>query len=152
MASRFPAVKVSRRHASVEVREILACPHPDAASESASCRLPEHECERWLQGPRPVKPKRPCAAKLDVTFLMDCWFFSRNEPFVARASTSETEDQSMMGKFVKVERQVGLPFPSPVNEYIKFTCKRHQVSHGAIGNVTCVSAIRKRIRDIRCLM
>ncbi|KAF6323333.1 potassium voltage-gated channel subfamily Q member 3 [Rhinolophus ferrumequinum] len=29
-----------------------------------------------------------------------------NEPFVARASTSETEDQSMMGKFVKVERQV----------------------------------------------
>ncbi|ELK11649.1 Potassium voltage-gated channel subfamily KQT member 3 [Pteropus alecto] len=31
---------------------------------------------------------------------------TRNEPFVARASTSETEDQSMMGKFVKVERQV----------------------------------------------
>ncbi|XP_045143893.1 potassium voltage-gated channel subfamily KQT member 3, partial [Echinops telfairi] len=30
----------------------------------------------------------------------------RNEPYVARASTSETEDQSMMGKFVKVERQV----------------------------------------------
>uniref|UniRef100_A0A8C5K2F0 Potassium voltage-gated channel, subfamily Q, member 3 n=1 Tax=Jaculus jaculus TaxID=51337 RepID=A0A8C5K2F0_JACJA len=30
----------------------------------------------------------------------------RNEPFVARTSTSETEDQSMMGKFVKVERQV----------------------------------------------
>ncbi|XP_052016756.1 potassium voltage-gated channel subfamily KQT member 3 [Apodemus sylvaticus] len=29
----------------------------------------------------------------------------RNEPFVARAAT-ETEDQSMMGKFVKVERQV----------------------------------------------
>ncbi|EPY77818.1 potassium voltage-gated channel subfamily KQT member 3 isoform 2 [Camelus ferus] len=31
---------------------------------------------------------------------------SRNEPYVARPSTSETEDQSMMGKFVKVERQV----------------------------------------------
>ncbi|XP_057647611.1 potassium voltage-gated channel subfamily KQT member 3 [Chionomys nivalis] len=30
----------------------------------------------------------------------------RNEPYVARAATSETEDQSMMGKFVKVERQV----------------------------------------------
>ncbi|XP_028356185.1 potassium voltage-gated channel subfamily KQT member 3 isoform X2 [Physeter macrocephalus] len=30
----------------------------------------------------------------------------RNEPYVARPSTSETEDQSMMGKFVKVERQV----------------------------------------------
>ncbi|XP_016071476.1 PREDICTED: potassium voltage-gated channel subfamily KQT member 3 [Miniopterus natalensis] len=30
----------------------------------------------------------------------------RNEPYVARASTSEMEDQSMMGKFVKVERQV----------------------------------------------
>ncbi|XP_076412101.1 potassium voltage-gated channel subfamily KQT member 3 isoform X2 [Peromyscus maniculatus bairdii] len=29
-----------------------------------------------------------------------------NEPYVARAATSETEDQSMMGKFVKVERQV----------------------------------------------
>ncbi|XP_076412102.1 potassium voltage-gated channel subfamily KQT member 3 isoform X3 [Peromyscus maniculatus bairdii] len=31
---------------------------------------------------------------------------TRNEPYVARAATSETEDQSMMGKFVKVERQV----------------------------------------------
>ncbi|XP_005872860.1 PREDICTED: potassium voltage-gated channel subfamily KQT member 3 [Myotis brandtii] len=30
----------------------------------------------------------------------------RNEPYLARASTSEMEDQSMMGKFVKVERQV----------------------------------------------
>ncbi|XP_025778773.1 potassium voltage-gated channel subfamily KQT member 3 [Puma concolor] len=30
----------------------------------------------------------------------------RNEPYVARTSTSEIEDQSMMGKFVKVERQV----------------------------------------------
>ncbi|XP_004679643.1 PREDICTED: potassium voltage-gated channel subfamily KQT member 3, partial [Condylura cristata] len=30
----------------------------------------------------------------------------RNEPYVARPSTSEMEDQSMMGKFVKVERQV----------------------------------------------
>ncbi|XP_073855570.1 potassium voltage-gated channel subfamily KQT member 3 isoform X2 [Macaca fascicularis] len=30
----------------------------------------------------------------------------RNEPYVARPSTSEIEDQSMMGKFVKVERQV----------------------------------------------
>uniref|UniRef100_A0A2K6GDZ0 Potassium voltage-gated channel subfamily Q member 3 n=1 Tax=Propithecus coquereli TaxID=379532 RepID=A0A2K6GDZ0_PROCO len=35
-----------------------------------------------------------------------CWLFLRNEPYVARASTSEIEDQSMMGKFVKVERQV----------------------------------------------
>ncbi|KFO97219.1 Potassium voltage-gated channel subfamily KQT member 3, partial [Calypte anna] len=30
----------------------------------------------------------------------------RNEPYVAKASTTDTEDQSMMGKFVKVERQV----------------------------------------------
>ncbi|NXM86655.1 KCNQ3 protein, partial [Oenanthe oenanthe] len=30
----------------------------------------------------------------------------RNEPYVAKASTADTEDQSMMGKFVKVERQV----------------------------------------------
>ncbi|XP_060057204.1 potassium voltage-gated channel subfamily KQT member 3 [Erinaceus europaeus] len=30
----------------------------------------------------------------------------RHEPYAARASTSEIEDQSMMGKFVKVERQV----------------------------------------------
>lgn len=40
--------------------------------------------------------------------LMKFWFFLRNEPYVARAATSETEDQSMMGKFVKVERQVNL--------------------------------------------
>ncbi|KAF4798206.1 Potassium voltage-gated channel subfamily KQT member 3 [Turdus rufiventris] len=31
---------------------------------------------------------------------------ARNEPYVAKASTADTEDQSMMGKFVKVERQV----------------------------------------------
>ncbi|NXJ93606.1 KCNQ3 protein, partial [Corythaixoides concolor] len=30
----------------------------------------------------------------------------RNDPYVAKASTADTEDQSMMGKFVKVERQV----------------------------------------------
>ncbi|NXC37499.1 KCNQ3 protein, partial [Xiphorhynchus elegans] len=30
----------------------------------------------------------------------------RNDPYVAKASTTDTEDQSMMGKFVKVERQV----------------------------------------------
>uniref|UniRef100_A0A7M4FYE8 Potassium voltage-gated channel subfamily Q member 3 n=1 Tax=Crocodylus porosus TaxID=8502 RepID=A0A7M4FYE8_CROPO len=30
----------------------------------------------------------------------------RNDPYVAKASTVDTEDQSMMGKFVKVERQV----------------------------------------------
>ncbi|XP_044540258.1 potassium voltage-gated channel subfamily KQT member 3 [Gracilinanus agilis] len=30
----------------------------------------------------------------------------RNDPYVAKASSSEIEDQSMMGKFVKVERQV----------------------------------------------
>ncbi|CAM4497603.1 unnamed protein product [Caretta caretta] len=30
----------------------------------------------------------------------------RNEQYVAKASTADTEDQSMMGKFVKVERQV----------------------------------------------
>ncbi|XP_007659462.2 potassium voltage-gated channel subfamily KQT member 3 isoform X2 [Ornithorhynchus anatinus] len=30
----------------------------------------------------------------------------RNDPYVAKATASETEDQSMMGKFVKVERQV----------------------------------------------
>ncbi|NWW34980.1 KCNQ3 protein, partial [Panurus biarmicus] len=30
----------------------------------------------------------------------------RNEPYVAKASTADSEDQSMMGKFVKVERQV----------------------------------------------
>ena len=39
--------------------------------------------------------------------------FPRNEPYVARPSTSETEDQSMMGKFVKVERQVGPSFLPP---------------------------------------
>uniref|UniRef100_A0A8C4UI94 Potassium voltage-gated channel subfamily Q member 3 n=1 Tax=Falco tinnunculus TaxID=100819 RepID=A0A8C4UI94_FALTI len=31
---------------------------------------------------------------------------ARNDPYVAKASTADTEDQSMMGKFVKVERQV----------------------------------------------
>ncbi|XP_065253890.1 potassium voltage-gated channel subfamily KQT member 3 [Emys orbicularis] len=30
----------------------------------------------------------------------------RNDQYVAKASTADTEDQSMMGKFVKVERQV----------------------------------------------
>uniref|UniRef100_A0A8B9SAR2 Potassium voltage-gated channel subfamily Q member 3 n=1 Tax=Apteryx owenii TaxID=8824 RepID=A0A8B9SAR2_APTOW len=30
----------------------------------------------------------------------------RNDPYVAKASAADTEDQSMMGKFVKVERQV----------------------------------------------
>ncbi|OXB56341.1 hypothetical protein ASZ78_004342 [Callipepla squamata] len=30
----------------------------------------------------------------------------RNDPYIAKASTVDTEDQSMMGKFVKVERQV----------------------------------------------
>ncbi|CAM5088371.1 unnamed protein product [Eretmochelys imbricata] len=30
----------------------------------------------------------------------------RNEQYLAKASTADTEDQSMMGKFVKVERQV----------------------------------------------
>ncbi|MBZ3872024.1 Potassium voltage-gated channel subfamily KQT member 3 [Sciurus carolinensis] len=39
-------------------------------------------------------------------WLKNHWLFLRNEPYVARTSTSEMEDQSMMGKFVKVERQV----------------------------------------------
>ncbi|XP_078247782.1 potassium voltage-gated channel subfamily KQT member 3 isoform X2 [Pogona vitticeps] len=30
----------------------------------------------------------------------------RNEPYIAKASTTDPEDQSMMGKFVRVERQV----------------------------------------------
>lgn len=38
--------------------------------------------------------------------LTKIFILYRNDPYVAKASTVDTEDQSMMGKFVKVERQV----------------------------------------------
>ncbi|KAF6323332.1 potassium voltage-gated channel subfamily Q member 3 [Rhinolophus ferrumequinum] len=58
----------------------------------------------FTPGP-PSTPKHKKSQK-GAAFTYPSQQSPRNEPFVARASTSETEDQSMMGKFVKVERQV----------------------------------------------
>lgn len=46
--------------------------------------------------------------KMEHKILMELLFLFRNDPYVAKASTVDTEDQSMMGKFVKVERQVSI--------------------------------------------
>ncbi|KAM5211721.1 potassium voltage-gated channel subfamily KQT member 3 isoform 1-T1 [Hipposideros larvatus] len=58
----------------------------------------------FTPGP-PSTPKHKKSQK-GAAFTYPSQQSPRNEPYVARASTSETEDQSMMGKFVKVERQV----------------------------------------------
>uniref|UniRef100_A0A8C9UX03 Potassium voltage-gated channel subfamily Q member 3 n=1 Tax=Spermophilus dauricus TaxID=99837 RepID=A0A8C9UX03_SPEDA len=58
----------------------------------------------FTPGP-PSTPKHKKSQK-GTTFTYPSQQSPRNEPYVARASTSEMEDQSMMGKFVKVERQV----------------------------------------------
>ncbi|ELW57131.1 Potassium voltage-gated channel subfamily KQT member 3 [Tupaia chinensis] len=58
----------------------------------------------FTPGP-PSTPKHKKSQK-GTAFTYPSQQSPRNEPYVARASTSETEDQSMMGKFVKVERQV----------------------------------------------
>lgn len=58
----------------------------------------------FTPGP-PSTPKHKKSQK-GAAFTYPSQQSPRNEPFVARASTSEIEDQSMMGKFVKVERQV----------------------------------------------
>ncbi|XP_032981978.1 potassium voltage-gated channel subfamily KQT member 3 isoform X2 [Rhinolophus ferrumequinum] len=70
----------------------------------------------FTPGP-PSTPKHKKSQK-GAAFTYPSQQSPRNEPFVARASTSETEDQSMMGKFVKVERQgthanQELPFLNP---------------------------------------
>ncbi|XP_004602507.2 potassium voltage-gated channel subfamily KQT member 3 [Sorex araneus] len=58
----------------------------------------------FTPGP-PSTPKHKKSQK-GAAFTYPSQQSPRNEPYVARASTSEIEDQSMMGKFVKVERQV----------------------------------------------
>ncbi|XP_077023800.1 potassium voltage-gated channel subfamily KQT member 3 isoform X2 [Tamandua tetradactyla] len=58
----------------------------------------------FTPGP-PTTPKHKKSQK-GAAFTYPSQQSPRNEPYVARASTSEIEDQSMMGKFVKVERQV----------------------------------------------
>ncbi|XP_053516987.1 potassium voltage-gated channel subfamily KQT member 3 isoform X2 [Artibeus jamaicensis] len=58
----------------------------------------------FTPGP-PSTPKHKKSQK-GTAFTYPSQQSPRNEPYVARASTSEIEDQSMMGKFVKVERQV----------------------------------------------
>lgn len=58
----------------------------------------------FTPGP-PSTPKHKKSQK-GAAFTFPSQQSPRNEPYVARPSTSETEDQSMMGKFVKVERQV----------------------------------------------
>nr|XP_033698773.1 potassium voltage-gated channel subfamily KQT member 3 [Tursiops truncatus] len=54
----------------------------------------------------PGPPSTPKHKKSQKAFTYPSQQSPRNEPYVARPSTSEAEDQSMMGKFVKVERQV----------------------------------------------
>ncbi|XP_006753354.1 PREDICTED: potassium voltage-gated channel subfamily KQT member 3, partial [Myotis davidii] len=58
----------------------------------------------FTPGP-PSTPKHKKSQK-GAAFTYPSQQSPRNEPYLARASTSEMEDQSMMGKFVKVERQV----------------------------------------------
>ncbi|KAF6099623.1 potassium voltage-gated channel subfamily Q member 3 [Phyllostomus discolor] len=58
----------------------------------------------FTPGP-PSTPKHKKSQK-GTAFTYPSQQSPRNEPYAARASASETEDQSMMGKFVKVERQV----------------------------------------------
>ncbi|XP_024427936.2 potassium voltage-gated channel subfamily KQT member 3 isoform X1 [Desmodus rotundus] len=58
----------------------------------------------FTPGP-PSTPKHKKSQK-GTAFTYPSQQSPRNEPYMARASTSEIEDQSMMGKFVKVERQV----------------------------------------------
>ncbi|KAG8515482.1 Potassium voltage-gated channel subfamily KQT member 3, partial [Galemys pyrenaicus] len=58
----------------------------------------------FTPGP-PSTPKHRKSQK-GTAFTYPAQQSPRNEPYMARPSTSETEDQSMMGKFVKVERQV----------------------------------------------
>ncbi|KAM5281290.1 potassium voltage-gated channel subfamily KQT member 3 [Ctenodactylus gundi] len=58
----------------------------------------------FTPGPPPT-PKHKKSQK-GAAFTYPSQQSPRNEPFTARTSTTEMEDQSMMGKFVKVERQV----------------------------------------------
>uniref|UniRef100_A0A8D0L5H8 Potassium voltage-gated channel subfamily Q member 3 n=1 Tax=Sphenodon punctatus TaxID=8508 RepID=A0A8D0L5H8_SPHPU len=58
----------------------------------------------FTPGP-PSTPKHKKSQK-GGTFSYPSQQSPRNEPYVAKASTADTEDQSMMGKFVKVEKQV----------------------------------------------
>ncbi|KAJ6650795.1 hypothetical protein lerEdw1_003962 [Lerista edwardsae] len=58
----------------------------------------------FAPGP-PSTPKHKKSLK-GGTFSYPSQQSPRNEPFIAKASTVDPEDQSMMGKFVRVERQV----------------------------------------------
>ncbi|XP_032650938.1 potassium voltage-gated channel subfamily KQT member 3 [Chelonoidis abingdonii] len=58
----------------------------------------------FTPGP-PSTPKRKKSQKGEA-FSYPSQQSPRNDQYVAKASTADTEDQSMMGKFVKVERQV----------------------------------------------
>ncbi|XP_062836091.1 potassium voltage-gated channel subfamily KQT member 3 isoform X3 [Anolis carolinensis] len=58
----------------------------------------------FAPGP-PSTPKHKKSQK-GGTFSYPSQQSPRNEPYIAKASTVDSEDQSMMGKFVRVERQV----------------------------------------------
>ncbi|XP_057388278.1 potassium voltage-gated channel subfamily KQT member 3 isoform X2 [Balaenoptera acutorostrata] len=73
----------------------------------------------FTPGP-PSTPKHKKSQK-GAAFTYPAQQSPRNEPYVARPSTSETEDQSMMGKFVKVERQIS------TNPCARLKIKRHEI-------------------------